>query len=263
MRAGKSIPAALTIAGSDSGGGAGIQADLKTFAALKVYGLSVITCVTAQSPRAVQGIEACSTKMIRRQLETVLEEFRPPAVKTGMLFSTGIIRAVASFFSKKHAPLLVVDPVMISTSGRALLQPAARRALCEDLIPRAMLLTPNLHEAQVLAGRRIKSLADLSLAAREMHSRFGCAILAKGGHLPDMKRAIDIFFDGKRELRLSAPFFRGKKTHGTGCTYSAAVTACLARGYSLEESIKGGKKYITRAIRESWRVSGFETLGIP
>jgi hydroxymethylpyrimidine/phosphomethylpyrimidine kinase len=251
---------ALTIAGSDSGGGAGIQADLKTFAALKVHGLSVVTCVTAQSPRAVRAIEPCSATIIQRQLETVLQDFRPVAAKTGMLFSATIIRVVASSFSTKGAPALIVDPVMISTSGRALLQPAARRALCDHLIPRATLLTPNLHESEILSGRKIKTLTDLSHAAREMHKRFGCAILAKGGHLRDTKQAVDVFYDGKEELRLSAPFIAGIKTHGTGCTYSAAITAYLARGFSLKASISAAKKYITGAIQQSGRVSGFDVL---
>src|SRR5262245_23036829 len=161
MRAGQNIPSALTIAGSDSGGGAGIQADLKTFSALKVHGLSVITCVTAQSPRAVTGIEPCGTAIIRRQLETVPQNFRPAAAKTGMLFCADTIRTVASFFAKRGAPALVVDPVMVSTSGRVLLQPAARGALCEELIPRAALLTPNLHEAELLIGEKIRTLREL------------------------------------------------------------------------------------------------------
>jgi hydroxymethylpyrimidine/phosphomethylpyrimidine kinase len=260
MRPGNHIPSALTIAGSDSGGGAGVQADLKTFRALNVHGVSVITCVTAQSPRAVRAIEACSATIVRRQLETVLQDFRPAAAKTGMLFSPAIIRVVASFFAQKHAPALIVDPVMISTSGRALLQPAARRALCDQLIPRAILLTPNLRESEVLTERKIESLTDLSRAAREMHSRFGCAILAKGGHLRDTKQAVDVFYDGRRELRLSAPFIRGIKTHGTGCTYSAAIAAYVARGFSLEVSVRTAKKYITRAVRQTVRVSGFDVL---
>jgi hydroxymethylpyrimidine/phosphomethylpyrimidine kinase len=260
MRPSQNIPSALTIAGSDSGGGAGIQADLKTFMALKVHGLSVITCITAQSPRAVTGIEPCGTAIIRRQLETVLQDFRPAAVKTGMLFSATIIRTVASFFARRGTAILVVDPVMVSTSGRALLQPAARGVLCEELIPRATLLTPNLHEAEFLIGKRIRTLGELKDATREMHRLFGCAILAKGGHLQNAKQAVDIFYDGRQELLLSAPFIRGIKTHGTGCTYSAATAAYLAQGYSLEESVKAAKKYITRAIARSGRVSGHDVL---
>jgi hydroxymethylpyrimidine/phosphomethylpyrimidine kinase len=187
-------------------------------------------------------------------------DFRPAAAKTGMLFSSAIIRTVASFFSRKDAPALIIDPVMISTSGRALLQPAARRVLCDQLIPCATLLTPNLDESEILTGQKVKTLEDLSQAARDMHSRFGCAILAKGGHLRGARHAVDVLYDGKRELRFSAPFIRGIKTHGTGCTYSAAITAYLTRGFSLEASVSAAKKYITRAIRQAARVSGFQVL---
>ena len=260
MHAKARLPCALTIAGSDSGGGAGIQADLKTFAALKVHGLSVITCVTAQSPLAVRGIEPCSAAIVQRQLKTVLQEFRPAAIKTGMLFSASIIRAIAPFFNGRRGPALVVDPVMVSTSGGALLQPKARRALCEKLIPYATLLTPNLPEAEALTGERITTLGQLKDAAVQLYAAFGCAILAKGGHLRSEKGATDVFFDGKHGLLLSAPFVRGVKTHGTGCTYSAAITAHLARGYSLSESVRKAKRYVTRAIRGSQLASGYDVL---
>jgi len=255
------LPIALTIAGSDSGGGAGIQADLKTFASLGVHGLTVVTSVTAQSPRAVRSIEPCSLAIVRKQLETVLEEFRPAAAKTGMLFSAAIIRSLAPFFSRRRGPVLVVDPVLVSTSGRTLLQSSARKALWDELMPRAALVTPNLHEVEFFLGRKIRSLDELRSAARELYSRFGCAILAKGGHLPATKHAVDVFYDGKREVLLSAPFVRGIKTHGTGCTYSAAITAYLARGLSVTESVRKAKNYITRAIVSSHKTSGHTVLG--
>ena len=250
MRRLKLIPCALTIAGSDSGGGAGIQADLKTFAALNVHGTSVLTCITAQNPRRVLGIQACSVSIIGRQLEAVFSELHPAAVKTGMLYSAAIIRAVAKFLHPRH-PLLVVDPVMVSTSGAALLQPAAVRALCAHLLPLTRLLTPNLYEAELLVSRKLRSVEDLRGAARELHSHFGCAVLAKGGHLRGLEVAVDIFYDGKEELLLSAPFIRGVSTHGTGCTYSAAITAFLARGASLSAAVKRAKEFITQAIAHS------------
>src|SRR5262249_52290169 len=163
----------------------------------------------------------CSAGIVRRQLATILKDFRPAAVKTGMLFSATIIRTVASFFSRRGGPPLVVDPVMVSSSGRPLLQPAARRALCDELIPRATLLTPNVQETEVFLGRQITDLTDLRSAAKQMHMLFGCAILAKGGHLRGNKRAVDVLFDGEHELLLPARFVEGIRTHGTGCTYSA------------------------------------------
>ena len=242
------LPVALTIAGSDSGGGAGVQADLKTFVALGVHGTSAIACLTAQNPRRMLAVEACSPKMLRQQIEAVFEELPPAAVKTGMLFTPENIRIVADFFRTPHSafliPHLVVDPVMVSTSGARLLQPAAEKILREKLLPLAALVTPNLDEAEILAGQKISSPEDLRSAAREIHARFGCAVLVKGGHLPfgkplksdllkrkfnrqlkhpTMQQAMDIFFDGKTELLLSAPFVRGISTHGTGCTYSAAI----------------------------------------
>ncbi len=211
-------PVALAIAGSDSGGGAGLQADLKTFTALRVHGTSVITCLTAQNPRRVLAVEPCSPEMVRQQIEAVFEELRPAAVKTGMLFSAGIIRAVVDFFKGKKGLPLVVDPVMISTSGAVLLKPSAMQALREQLLPLATLVTPNLDEAEILAGQAIREPEDLRAAARKIFSRYGCAVLTKGGHLSHTREAMDIFFDGETELLLSAPFVRGVSTHGTGCT---------------------------------------------
>jgi hydroxymethylpyrimidine/phosphomethylpyrimidine kinase len=249
-----SLPLALTIAGSDSGGGAGIQADLKTFAALGVHGTSAITCLTAQNPAGVIGIQAATPAIVRAQLEAVFAELPPAAVKTGMLFSTAIVRVVAEFMRAGKRPPLVVDPVMVATSGAVLLKPAAIRALTEELLPLATLLTPNLHEAELLLGRKLVSVEDLRSAAAELHARFGCAVLAKGGHLPGLREAVDIFRDDREELLLAAPFVRGVGTHGTGCTYSAAVTAGLARGLSLRAAVIESKEFITRAIAGSRRV---------
>lgn len=254
----RSICIALTIAGSDSGGGAGIQADLKTFAALGVHGTSAIACLTAQNPRRVLGVEACSPKMLRQQIEAVFQELKPAAVKTGMLFSAENISVVARFFrglkSETSNLKLVVDPVMVSTSGAMLLKPDAVKVLKEKLLPLATLATPNLDEAQVLTGRKLKSIEDLRWAAQEIHERFGCAALVKGGHLKNSREATDIFFDGKTELLLSAPFVKGVSTHGTGCTYSAAVCAVLALGHDLPHAVALGKNFITSAIAESYRI---------
>jgi hydroxymethylpyrimidine/phosphomethylpyrimidine kinase len=251
-------PVALTIAGSDSGGGAGIQADLKTFAALGVHGACAIACLTAQNPKRVLGVEACSPKMLRRQIEAVWEELKPAAVKTGMLFSVENIRVVAKFFqnSKRETQnvKLIVDPVMIATSGARLLPPAAEKILKEKLLPLATLITPNLDEAEILAEQKISSPEDLRAAARKIQARFGGAVLAKGGHLKNCRTAMDIFYDGETELLLSAPFIKNVSTHGTGCTYSAAITAALALGHDLPHAVEIGKNFITAAIAGSYRV---------
>jgi hydroxymethylpyrimidine/phosphomethylpyrimidine kinase len=280
----KQLPVALTIAGSDSGGGAGIQADLKTFAALGVHGTSAIACLTAQNPKRVLAIEACSPKMLRQQIEAVFEELKPAAVKTGMLFSAKNISVVAEFLvgrassraglgASKYGggsrgrsphqgwPFLIVDPLMISTSGAKLLAPGALKILMEKLLPLATLVTPNLSEAEILSGQKISSVEAIRAAAREIHARFGCAVLVKGGHLKNAREAADIFFDGRTELLLSAPFIKGIRTHGTGCTYSAAICAALALGNDLPKAVQIGKILITAAIANSCRVGKHFALG--
>jgi hydroxymethylpyrimidine/phosphomethylpyrimidine kinase len=247
----KNIPVALTIAGSDSGGGAGIQADLKTFAALGVHGTSAITCLTAQNPRGVFGIQAATPAMVRAQIEAVFAEFAPAALKSGMLYSTAIIRSVAACLKELPKTALVLDPVMVATSGARLLKDSAIRALRDNLFPLASLLTPNLDEAGVLTGLTIHSPDAMRRAAHQLHDQTGCAILLKGGHLRGMREAIDLFYDGRSELLLQAPFARGISTHGTGCTYSAAITALLARGRSLERAVQEAKEFITQAIVQS------------
>jgi hydroxymethylpyrimidine/phosphomethylpyrimidine kinase len=253
----KELPCALTIAGSDSGGGAGIQADLKTFAALGVHGTSAITCITAQNPEEVRSIQAIKPKIVRDQLEAVMQVLKPKSVKAGMLFAAEIIRAVASALDSKV--WLVIDPVMISTSGVVLLKPKAVAAL-KQLLPQADLVTPNLDEAEHLLGEKINDAESLRWAAREFHARYGCAALVKGGHLRGLRSAIDFYFDGETELMLEAPFVRGVSTHGTGCTYSAAIAAYCALGHDLPEAVKAAKEYITKAIAQSYRVSGHFAL---
>jgi hydroxymethylpyrimidine/phosphomethylpyrimidine kinase len=261
----KQMPVALTIAGSDSGGGAGIQADLKTFAAFGVHGTIAIACLTAQNPRRVLAVEPCSPKMLRQQIEAIFEELPPRAVKTGMLFSAHNISVVAKFFRNSELGIrnseLIVDPVMVSTRGARLLQPAAIKSLTEKLLPLATLVTPNLDEAEILAEQKISSPEDLRSAARKIQVRFGCAVLVKGGHLKNSREAIDVFFDRKMELLLSAPFVRGVSTHGTGCTYSAAICAALALGHGLPCAVEIGKNFITEAIAGSRRIGKHFVLG--
>jgi hydroxymethylpyrimidine/phosphomethylpyrimidine kinase len=260
MRSSLPLPCALTIAGSDSGGGAGIQADLKTFAALNVHGTSAITCLTAQNPKGVRGIQAGTVAIVSQQIEAIFEELPPAAVKTGMLYSAPIIQAVADLLDRPKAPPLVVDPVMVATSGARLLKPAAIRSLCDRLLPLASLITPNLHEAEILTQRPLKSVEDLRTAARLLHQQFGCAVLLKGGHLKGLREAVDIYYDRNEELLLTAPFIRHVSTHGTGCTYSAAITAWLARGQTLPEAVKRAKFFITGAIAGAQRAGRHSVL---
>lgn len=254
------VPIALTIAGSDSGGGAGIQADLKTFASLGVHGTSAITCITAQNPKHVLAIQACRPEIVRQQIEAVFQELRPAAVKTGMLYSAEIIRVVIEYFqTPRHLPL-VVDPVMISTSGASLLKPSAIQLLKKQLLPLATLATPNLDEASALTGKKLRSLEDLRWAAKRIHEEFGCAALVKGGHLRNAREAADVFFDGTSEWLLTAPFVKGVRTHGTGCTYSAAITGFLAQGCDLNTAVAQSKEYISQAIAQSKTVGKHSTL---
>jgi len=251
----KTLPVALTIAGSDSGGGAGIQADLKTFASLGLHGTSALTCVTAQNPKGVSAIQPCSVAMVQRQVEAVLAELPPAAVKTGMLYSGHIIGAIVGLFRRRPDLPLVVDPVMIATSGARLLKPAALELLKRELLPRATVVTPNLHEAEILTGSPISSAEDLRAAAKAIHRQFGCAALVKGGHLRGSEEAIDICYDGKTELLLASQFVKGLKLHGAGCTYSAAICAYLALGHSLPRAVGLAKQYISEAIVSS-RLAG-------
>ena len=256
----KSLPIVLTIAGSDSGGGAGVQADLKTFTALGCHGTTAITSVTAQNPAGVVGIEAISPNLVRKQIEAVFAELPPRAVKTGMLFSAEIIRTVADLFAHGKLPPLIVDPVMVATSGAVLLKPSAIRALKNELLPLATLVTPNLDEAEMLTGRKLKSLDDLLGAAEEIQTTYGCAALVKGGHLKLGDDAVDVLFDGKRFTILKARRVKGVSTHGTGCTYSAAIAAHLAGGESLQRSVALAKRFITHAIAHSYKAGKHPVL---
>jgi hydroxymethylpyrimidine/phosphomethylpyrimidine kinase len=199
-------------------------------------------------------------EIVRRQLEAVFDAFRPAAVKTGLLYSAAIVRLVAEFFRRRQGLPLVVDPVMVSTSGAELLQPAGIKALCTKLLPLATLLTPNLHEAEVLIDEKLTSVTDLRAAARVLYGRFRCAVLVKGRHLLGLKEAVDIFYDGRQELLLTAPFIRGVSTHGTGCTCSAAIAGYLAQGCGLPRAVQRAKDYVTQAIARSRTAAGHSVL---
>jgi hydroxymethylpyrimidine/phosphomethylpyrimidine kinase len=198
--------------------------------------------------------------VVRAQLEAVFEALPPQAAKTGMLFGRALIRTVAAFWKNGRRPPLVVDPVMVASSGARLLQPSAVRALMNELLPHAMLVTPNLDETEILTGRPLREVEDLRAAARAIHRRWGCAALVKGGHLRGLREAVDVLFDGRDEWLLRAPRIPGLSTHGTGCTYSAAVTAFLARGCPLAEAVTRAKAVVTTALARSYRAAGHDVL---
>jgi hydroxymethylpyrimidine/phosphomethylpyrimidine kinase len=247
------VPVALTIAGSDCSAGAGIQADLKTFTTLGVYGLTAVTCIVAEIPGKVSRIEAVTSRIVRDQIKVLLKNFQVGAIKTGLLCSEKIVSAVAEALqdSGRRVPL-VIDPVMIATSGDRLLELKAIDAYKNDLFPFATLITPNLDEARLLLGTTIESREQMEKAAKMLANRFRSSILLKGGHLQGDK-AIDLLFHNDRLTQFSAPFVRGVATHGTGCTYSAAITAGLASGLSLEQAIKRAKRFVTKSIARRFR----------
>ena len=244
------IAKALTIAGSDSGGGAGIQADLKTFSAFRVFGMSVITAVTAQNSLGVQGVENLPPAFVALQLRSVLSDFGAGAAKCGMLSTAPIIEAVAATLADNPVEKLVVDPVMVAKSGDALLQPDARQALIERVLPLALVVTPNLPEAESLADIPVASRPDMEEAARRIHRLGPRYVLVKGGHLKG--DAIDLLWNGKAFTAFRAPRIDSGNTHGTGCTLSAAIAAGLARGQAIGDAIRDAKAYVTRAIREGF-----------
>jgi len=245
------IPRALTIAGSDSGGGAGIQADLKTFSAFRVFGMSVITAVTAQNSVGVQGVESLPPAFVARQLQSVLEDFGADAAKCGMLSTAPIIEAVAAELAERPIDRLVVDPVMVAKSGDPLLQPDARAALIGRILPLALVVTPNLPEAEALTGMPVTTRAEMEEAARRIHAMGPRNVLVKGGHLKG--EAVDLLWTGRALTAFSAPRIDSINTHGTGCTLSAAIASGLALGRPLAEAVREGKAYVTRAIQEGFQ----------
>jgi hydroxymethylpyrimidine/phosphomethylpyrimidine kinase len=243
-----SIPRALTIAGSDSGGGAGIQADLKTFAALRVYGLSALTAITAQNTQGVHAVQDLPPELISAQIDAVLEDIGADVAKTGMLSSPAIIEVVARCVSRWNLRL-VVDPVMVAKSGDPLLQPEAVTTLSTALLPLAEVVTPNLYEAEVLTGQRIETLDDMRTAAQAIYALGPRHVVVKGGHRA--ADPVDVYFDGERFVELRGERISTPHTHGTGCTFSAAIAAFIARGLPVDAAVAGAKNYITEAIRHA------------
>lgn len=251
-------PVALTIAGSDPSGGAGVQADLKTFAAHRVYGTSVLTALTAQNTTGVSAVHLPPLDFVIEQLDTVLSDLTVNAVKTGMLANAATVAAVAERASVGALPNLVVDPVMVATSGDRLLEVDAEAAYLDELFCHALVITPNGHEAGLLLGWTLRNVEDLADAARELH-RFGPAmVVVKGGDLPDgdIALSIDALYDGHSITLLQAPRVPTANTHGTGCTFSAAIAAGLAAGHPPYDAISNAKAYVTRALRggATWRL---------
>ncbi|HXI84219.1 MAG TPA: bifunctional hydroxymethylpyrimidine kinase/phosphomethylpyrimidine kinase [Verrucomicrobiae bacterium] len=256
------IAIALTVAGSDSGGGAGIQADLKTFQAHGVFGTSAITCITAQNPDRVSTVRALTPGLVTEQMDRVFEAFPIGAAKTGMLYDAAIIQAVTHGFARHKFHKVVVDPVMVAGSGARLLKDDAITALVTKLFPRAAVVTPNLAEAEVLAKKSIRTVGELRATARLLAEKFGVPFLVKGGHLHDGKQAVDVLFDGKRFHEYRATRVANITSHGTGCAFSAAITANLALGWTLPESIARAKRFITSAIRGARKIRSYSVLRI-
>ena len=253
----RTAPVALTIAGSDSSAGAGIQADLKTFSALGVYGLTAVTCVVAEIPGKVSRIEPVNTEIVREQIAVLSRNFPIVAAKTGLLYSAEIVETVAralvdlSANSAKRFPL-VIDPVIVATSGDQLLEPKAIELYEKELFPLATLLTPNLDEAEKLVGEPIRDLKAMRKAGKELQQKYRVSILLKGGHLAGGD-AVDLLFADEKIREFSSPFIRGVATHGTGCTYSAAIAAGIASGLPLEDAIGRAKKFVTASIAQHFR----------
>jgi len=244
------IKQVLTIAGSDSGGGAGIQADIKALSANGVYAMSVVTAITAQNTEEITDVLELPPAIIAAQIDAVFDDFDVAAVKTGMLSSASIVEVVATMLKPQRVANLVVDPVMVSKSGHPLLKSDAIEAVKTLLFPLAQLVTPNVHEAQQLSGIKISTLADARRAAKVIHG-FGCKyVLIKGGHLL-AERATDLLYDGRFFHVLKGEFIETKHTHGTGCTFASALAAHLARGRSVLDAAEGAKRYVTEAIRHS------------
>jgi hydroxymethylpyrimidine/phosphomethylpyrimidine kinase len=241
---------ALTIAGSDSSGGAGIQADLKTFAALGVYGATAITAVTAQNTSGVAGIVTLPADFVAAQIETVAGDMSVHATKTGMLATAAIVEAVAAAIKSLELPQVVVDPVMISTSGTPLLDDEGVLMLRTELLPCAAVVTPNIPEAEILSGRRIESIEQVRAAAADIHELGGSTVVVTGGHAPG-DQLVDVVFDGHRFSELRTTRIDTPHTHGTGCTFSSAIAACLALGQPVPDAVANAQSYVRGAIEHA------------
>jgi hydroxymethylpyrimidine/phosphomethylpyrimidine kinase len=247
------LPRALTIAGSDSGGGAGIQADLKTFFAFGCHGMSALTALTAQNTVGVTGIHEVPPEFVIQQIDAVATDIGVDAAKTGMLASSALVEAAAKGVESNGIERLVVDPVFVSKHRDRLLAEDAVAALRERLLPLAMVITPNLYEAGGLVGSEVTSLDEMKEAARALHAMGPRAVLVKGGHLPS-ERAVDVFFDGHDVVEIDGPRFDTEDTHGTGCALSAAIAARLAHGDDLIDAVRAAKEFVSGAIEHSIRI---------
>ncbi|MBD1860590.1 MULTISPECIES: bifunctional hydroxymethylpyrimidine kinase/phosphomethylpyrimidine kinase [Trichocoleus] len=248
------IPVALTIAGSDSGGGAGIQADLRTFAFHQVHGTSALTCITAQNTLGVNRVDALPAAAVVAQIEAVVQDIRVQATKTGMLLNQEIIAAVAQQVQLLRLQNLVVDPVMVSRTGAQLIDDSAIATLRDALIPQAVIVTPNRYEAQLLSGLTIVTLDDMQAAAQRIYQLGAKAVLVKGGGMAGELRGVDVWFDGQHLETLTTSSVDTKNTHGTGCTLSAAIAANLADGKDLLSATKMAKDYVTTALTHSLNI---------
>ncbi|MCY4647431.1 MAG: bifunctional hydroxymethylpyrimidine kinase/phosphomethylpyrimidine kinase [Gammaproteobacteria bacterium] len=242
-----SLPVALTIAGSDSGGGAGIQADLKTFHAFGVFGTSAVTAITAQNTLGVSAVHPVPPEVVRAQVDAVVVDLQPRALKTGMLATAELVETVADAIVAHGLRACVMDPVMVAASGHRLLEPDAEATLARRLLPLTALVTPNLHEAALLTGTDVDSLATMRAAARHLVKKGAGAALVKGGHLPSGEAA-DVFWDGNEECVWRRPRIATRHVHGTGCTLSAAAAAELARGTPLPAAVDAAVDFVSRAI---------------
>ena len=249
----KNPPRVLTIAGSDSGGGAGVEADLKTFTALGIYGMAAITVVTVQDTIAIHAVHDVPPIIVGKQIETALSDIGADAVKTGMIGSTDALDAVATALAAHTPSKLVVDPVMVSETGHRLLEADATQALITRLLPLASVVTPNISEAEALSGRRIDGEKNLLDAAKAIHAHGVANVLITGGHL-DTDEAVDYLYDGTDWIPFGAPRIETSNNHGTGCTYSSAIAAFLARGCDLPHAIREAKTYVTGALRASFNL---------
>lgn len=243
-----SLRTALTIAGSDSGGGAGIQADLKTFAALGVYGTSAITAITAQNTQGVIASQPIATDLVTAQIEAIAGDIEIHATKTGMLATAAIVEAVVAAIDELELPLVVVDPVMVAKSGQRLLDDDAVGTLRTELLPRAAVVMPNIPEAETLSGRTIRSVNDAREAARAIRAMGSSAVIIKGGHAAG-DEIVDLLFDGTEFLEFRVPRIQTRNTHGTGCTFASAMTAYLALGHSIHGATAHAQAYVAGAIK--------------
>ncbi|MFX1310520.1 MAG: bifunctional hydroxymethylpyrimidine kinase/phosphomethylpyrimidine kinase [Promethearchaeota archaeon] len=241
----------LTIAGSDSGGGAGIQADLKTFSALGVFGMSAITALTAQNTVEVQGIFEVDPEFVANQIDSVMTDIGADAWKTGMLSNAEIIQVVADRASLYNVELLIVDPVMIAKSGDPLLKAEANSTLISKIVPLAHVITPNLHEAHILTGIEINNINEVQESAVKIFEMGAKNVVVKGGHLQDINESIDILYDGKKFIEFRSPRINTNNTHGTGCTFASGIAAELAKGKDIKNAVHIAKAYLTNAIQRA------------